>query len=151
MKNKDVLDQSLVLIPRWYAFAYILMPDELMAEQLINDALTFSLLKEKEEWQELIVTSDSTINKHALFKILLPAIFNLARKRNVQTKLKKETSGFYSLDLVSRTVLYARFKLGFDYAQIQTLFGISFAQVTQASLLGYSALKELPPEFRTHV
>jgi hypothetical protein len=149
MKKTQLEQLSKSLIPRWYAFAFTLIADELMAEQLVSDALTYSLLKEQDEWREFV--QDKKINKHQVFKLLLPAIYKLACKRSAHGKIQKQQHAFFNLDLNVKAVLYAKYKLGYNQKQMQVMFELSLPQIHIATLVGMTALKEIPPEFNQYV
>lgn len=100
------------LYPELYSFAYILIPDDLQASQLIIDSIANMLLEKKIMFDRLLNQNDKTESDLQEIKLhILKAIFNIAEKRFHQIKSSVDLVNldpFYHLDFEERALVYLK-------------------------------------------
>lgn len=140
-----------------YSFAYILIPDDLQASQLMIDSLQSFLIQKKILIDKIISPNNREAQdlfaevKLHLFKI----IFELSKKRYQQLKLsfrEVERSGiFFSLDFDEKAVLYLKDKGELDLGAIEFIISgnravilshLYASRIKLAGLMPNSLLKE---------
>lgn len=111
--------------PDLYSFAYILIPDDLQAGQLIIDASQNFLIRKK-SYIEKILTGSA--NKEISLEIelrLLQAIYEIAKKRFHQIKMSFEggdkNNFFLSLEFDEKAMLYLRMRADLEIDQIEMI------------------------------
>jgi hypothetical protein len=126
------------LSPQLYSFAYVLIPDDLQATQLMIDCVQSFIIQKRVLIDKFKVAKNIINNelfeetKQHLFKI----VFELSRKRYQQLKISfkdvEENSNFFSLEFDEKTVLYLKDKCGFELNQIEFI-----TSSTKAELMSY--------------
>lgn len=116
MKNVELESIIQNLTQRMYQYAFCLVPDELQAEQIVIDATSVYLMKEKNFLnsfdQELATKKEKLLFKRNLHLNLMKEVWNLGRKRglelNPHMKTPEKFTRFYELDLVQRSALFLK-------------------------------------------
>lgn len=113
------------LSPDLYSFAYVLIPDDLQASQLMIDCVQ-SFLIQKKSLIEKMSQSKNKILRNLLDETelhLLNIVFDLSRKRYQQLKVSfkdvEQNGGFFALDFDEKAVLYLKDKAGFNLNSIE--------------------------------
>jgi hypothetical protein len=112
MKKAEFLTIIDPLIPKFYSFAFALVPDELQAQQIVTDSFSVFFIREKDFIQDLADDwEDKKVIKQfqkEMIKGFFEQIFKLGVKRaNQLFSASKNDSPFYSeLDSSSRGVLF---------------------------------------------
>lgn len=106
-----------------YGFAYILIPDDLQASQLMIDSLQAFLIQKKnliEKW--LASEKREDIGSEVLI-YLYQSLFELSKKRYHQLKLSlmnvDDSGGFFSLELDEKAVLYLKERTSLSLESIE--------------------------------
>ena len=108
-----------------YSFAFILIPDDLQATQLMIDSVGAFMIKNKnliEKWknanQELLDIQSEDIRIH-LYKLM----YDLSKKRYGQLRLSfkdiEDNSGFFSMAFDDKAVLFLQEKTDFSLELIE--------------------------------
>lgn len=139
---KKVELQSLVnsLIPKFYSFAYALMPDELQAQQMVIDAYAVFLVREKKfirEFNYKPQTKEKTVIKRYIMAHILSELFQMGLKRSAQLRLtiKGELGiydSFYRLKTLHRAVLFLKENFHYSVEGIQEVLGLEKYQVIES-------------------
>lgn len=150
MKSKELEKLIQNLSTDLYSFAYILIPDDLQATQLMIDSVSVFFIQKKslvEKWKNSPHDEDTKISDELKFH-LYKAIYDLSRKRYQQLKMSfkevEDNSGFFSLDLDEKASLYLREKSHFNNNIIEFILGKSRSELL-AHL--YSARLKLAEKF----
>ncbi len=112
-----------------YSFAFILIPDDLQATQLMIDSVSAFMIKNKvliEKWKnadaELLDLRSEDIRIH-----LYKAMYDLSKKRYSQLKLSfkdiEDNSGFFSLAFDDKAVLFLQERSDFSMELIEFILG----------------------------
>lgn len=151
MKIEELQKYIQNLSPELYSFAYILIPDDLQASQLMIDGVQ-SFLIQKKALVTKLTQAKSKISKIYLDEIkyhLLKIIFELSKKRYQQLKLSfvnvEQNGGFYSLDLEEKAILYLKDKAGFELVQIEYISECSQVEVMSHLYSARIKMTELEP------
>jgi hypothetical protein len=111
--------------PELYSFAYVLIPDDLQASQLMIDSVQ-SYLIQKRTFIERMTQSKNKMIQNFLDEAklqILKIIFELSRKRYQQLKISFQevelAGGFFSLEFDEKAVLYLKDKGGLDLSRIE--------------------------------
>lgn len=138
MKKSELSSLVDSLIPSLYGFAYALIPDELQAEQLVVDAYSVFMIREKQELSLIHLESENKERAAAKKFIqleLLSDIFDLGKKRSSQLKpileKVKEHKEFYSLEIIERAVLYAKERLHLSNKELEEVFLMKNFQIIE--------------------
>ena len=124
MKTADLEIIIKNLAPELYGYAYILIPDDLQAGQLIIDA-TQNFILRKKTYIDKILLADATEEVVSEIQLrLFQAIYEIAKKRFHQIQmslnsLKDHDNFFLSLEFEEKSMLYLRVRAAFDIAQIE--------------------------------
>ncbi len=123
------------LSPELYSFAYILIPDDLQATQLMIDAVSSFMVQKKshidrfmqiQEKDEAIFFEEIKIN---LFK----SMFEISKKRINQLKLSlshpEEDHSFFKLEFDDKAALFLKERGQFDLEAIESILGQTRAEV----------------------
>ena len=133
------------LSPELYSFAYVLIPDDLQASQLMIDSVQSFLIQKK------ILIDKMGLSKNKIIQNfldeaklhLLRIMFELSRKRYQQLKLSfkdvEQTGGFFSLDFDEKAVLFLKDKALLGLNEIE--FITSASRATVLSYLYVSRIK----------
>jgi hypothetical protein len=123
------------LSPELYSFAYVLIPDDLQASQLMIDCVQ-SFLIQKKLLVEKMRPSKNKILKNLLEETrihLLKIVYELSKKRYQQLRISfkdvEESGGFFALEFDEKTVLYLKDKGGFDLNEIEFITALSRSEV----------------------
>lgn len=135
MKSEELQKYIQNLSPELYSFAYVLIPDDLQASQLMIDGVQAFLIQKK-ALVEKMSSSKNKILKNLLEETrlnLLKIVYQLARKRYQQLKISladvEGNGGFFSLDFDEKSILYLKEKGQFDLDQIEFLTSASRTEV----------------------
>ena len=139
MKRNDVDKLLNLIIPKIYSFAYAMIQDDDQAEQLIVDAYSVFLVKEKNfilEYKFKETKKDKTSFKSYLLINLIGELYRLGIKRNSELKQLQrfnhgEFDSFYKLDVTQRSVLFLKENLKFNISLIQETLKIEKHQVIE--------------------
>ncbi len=135
MKTEELQKFIQNLSPDLYSFAYVLIPDDLQASQLMIDCVQSFLIQKKPLVEKMSLTKNKIVRnlldetKFHLFKI----IFELSRKRYQQLKLSfsdvEQDGGFFSLEFDEKAALYLKEKAGLELDQIEFITGNTRAEI----------------------
>lgn len=113
MKNADLEKFIQSLSHDLYSMAYVLIPDDLQASQLMIDSVQAFLIKKSplfDKWEQDLL-SENEIQINCKME-LLKNIFELSKKRYYQLKMSlrdiEDSSGFFSLELDEKAALYLK-------------------------------------------
>ncbi|MEX1099669.1 MAG: hypothetical protein WEB87_04545 [Bacteriovoracaceae bacterium] len=124
------------LIPGFYNFAYSLIPDELQSEQLVVDAYSVFLVRERDFLEE----SEYDASKRPKFKKyiqnqMIIDILDLGAKRSAHLKSlirgEREFKSFYQLELNQRAALSLKEHLKLGVQDLQEIFGFKKYQIVE--------------------
>lgn len=125
MKIEELQKYIQNLSPEFYSFAYVLIPDDLQASQLMIDCVQ-SFLIQKKTLIDKMGTSKNKILRNLLDETklnLLKIVFDLSRKRYQQLKMSlrdvEQGGGFFALEFDEKAVLYLKEKAGLDLDGIE--------------------------------
>ncbi len=126
MKTSDLEIIIKNLAPELYGYAYILIPDDLQAGQLIIDATQNFVLNKKFFIDKIL---NEEVSKEVTTEIqlrLFQAIYDIAKKRFHQIKLsfgkaEDKTNFFLSLDFEEKSMLYLRIRAMLEINQIEMI------------------------------
>ena len=126
MKKSEELQKYIQnLSPELYSFAYVLIPDDLQASQLMIDCVQSFLIQKKTLVEKMGLTKNKIV-KNLLEETklnLIKIVYELSRKRYQQLKMSlaevEGNGGFFSLDFDEKAILYLKEKSGFDLDLIE--------------------------------
>lgn len=107
-----------------YSFAYILIPDDLQASQLVVDSIQSLIISKRHTIDELFVdkkNSDHSLELLQIKRILMGNVYHLAKRRYQQIKLSIENDdidAFYSLEVDEKSILFLKDKLKYSIEEI---------------------------------
>jgi len=115
MKETDSL--FIKKLPHFYSFAFVLIPDDLQATQLVVDSISQYLIVNREN------LAKNKNNQEKLEECILQNIFELALKRFSQIKLSlnfttDHRENFYRLETEERAALFLREVKKMNYEEI---------------------------------
>jgi len=135
MKIEELQKYIQNLSPELYGFAYVLIPDDLQASQLMIDCVQSFLIQKK----TLIEKMGQSKNKIVLNLLdeaklhLLRIVFNLSKKRYQQLKSSlsdvERTGGFFALEFNEKAVLYLKDKAGLEQDVIEFITSSTRSEV----------------------
>ena len=138
MKTEELQKYIQNLSPELYSFAYVLIPDDLQASQLMIDCVQ-SFLIQKKDLVEKMGQSKIKIIKNLLEETklnIIKIVFELSRKRYQQLKISLSDieghGGFFYLDFDEKAILYLKEKAGFDLNTIEFI-----TSTTRVEILSY--------------
>ncbi len=128
--EKFIQSQSLDL----YSMAYILIPDDLQASQLMIDTVTAFLIQKSPTIAKWLAEKSSVEEKHFKCKThLLKSMYELSRKRYHQLKISlkdvEDASGFFALDFDEKAVLYLKEQAGFNLEDMEFIMAKSRSEI----------------------
>lgn len=140
MKNTDLETLINPLLPKFYAFSFCMIQDDTQAEQLIIDAYSVFIVREKnfiEEYDFSNERKERASFKKYLFANMIHDIFELSLKRTIQTKYQfknqyNEYDSFYQLDQLQRATLFLKEKLEMSIEGIEETLRIKKHQVIES-------------------
>jgi hypothetical protein len=118
-----------------YSFAFILIPDDLQATQLMIDSVSAFLIKNKamvEKWKS---ASENELLQHSeeIRINLYKAMYDLSKKRYHQLRLSfkniEDSSGFFSLDFDDKAVLFLQERTDFSLELIEFIVAKSRGEI----------------------
>jgi hypothetical protein len=121
-----------------FSFAFILIPDDLQAGQLVVDAIGSFLISHNAKAITMAQSKIKINQSEVLFmkKELLRNVYELARKRYHQIKLSineiENKNDFYSLDFDEKAVLYLKEKCDYNVDEVSVI-----VLKTRSETLGY--------------
>lgn len=154
MKRKDFSQVVLPLSEKLYRFAFVLIPDDLQAEQLVVDSVNAFLLKERKSILrrelDLAQKKDTQIYRRAIFKGILRYLCDIGVRRSVQLREQMkvrpadEFAAFYNLDPKVRFTLSLRYEARFSVEEIEEIIQLPRYEVIEKIHNGrYLLLNEL--------
>ncbi|MDO9182390.1 MAG: hypothetical protein Q7U04_08265 [Bacteriovorax sp.] len=135
MKTEELQKYIQNLSPELYSFAYVLVPDDLQASQLMIDCVQSFLIQKK------VLIEKMGLTKNRILKNLLDEtkinivkiIYELSRKRYQQLKISlaevEGNGGFFSLDFDEKAILFLKEKTQFEIEQIEFITSMSKTEV----------------------
>lgn len=135
MKTEELQKFIQNLSPDLYSFAYVLIPDDLQASQLMIDCVQSFLIQKKPLVEKMSLTKNKIV-RNLLDETrlhLLKIVFELSRKRYKQLKMSlsdiEQNGGFFSLEFDEKAVLYLKEKAGLELDQIEFITSATRAEV----------------------
>lgn len=136
MKIKELQRFIQKLSPDLYSFAYVLIPDDLQASQLIIDCIQSFLIQKTTLIDKLLLAKNSEVQNSLLDEARLQLqkiIFEIAKKRYQQLKVSfqdvESEIGFFSLEFEEKTVLYLKEKIGHDLEIVEMITSLSQSEI----------------------
>lgn len=163
MKTLDLEKFIQSLSTDLYSFAYILIPDDLQATQLMIDSVAALMIQKKslvDQWSK--APADQLLENTEEIKLhLYKSIYDLSKKRYHQLraglKSVEDGSGFFSLDFDDKAILFLQERSEFSSERIEFISSKSKTEVlahlysARINLIeGMSSRPGLQHEFRTH-
>jgi hypothetical protein len=139
MKKSELEPLISSLLPKFFSFAFSLIPDELQAEQMVIDAYSVFLIREKDFIEELEYDPKSKREKSRfkkyLLKNLVADVYKLGIKRSSQLRhLNRENidyQAYYQIEISQRAVIFMKDVLGFSIEDIQEILNMKKYQVIE--------------------
>lgn len=141
MKRKEFFQLVLPLTDRLYRFAYVLIPDDLQAEQLVVDAMNAFLIKEKKILLKKNVNLSSKkevqILRRTYFKGLLRYLGDIGARRasqlseQMKLSIPEKYSAFYAVDPKIRFVITLRYEAQFRVEEIEEIIQVARYEVIE--------------------
>lgn len=137
MNIEDIKQRITGFSNELYPFAHALIPEELQAQQLVIDGISF-LFADKDCKTRLFdlleVTEHEFVNKEFfdLKKVSIKVIYALAKKRFTQLESGLDINQFgvfYRLGLSARAALFLKYKFGFDADEVSEIISLSRIEV----------------------
>ena len=135
MKTEELQKYIQHSSPELYRFAFVLMPDDLQASQLMIDSVQAFLIQKK-SLIEKIGNSKNKIFKTLLNETklnLLRNVYELARKRYHQLRGSfqdiETTNHFYLLSFDEKAILYLKEKMQFEIRDIEYITSTQKSEV----------------------
>lgn len=128
------------ILSKLYGFSFILSNDNEVAEQLIVDAYTVFIMREKDFLSDMDIDTelgqDRVATKRYLYCELIREIFELALKRKNQFKLSSEDNlefdNYFDLPIQKRAILYLKEIAKLDIVDLQEIFSLQRHQVLES-------------------
>lgn len=151
MKKGQLQNLINSLIPKFYSFAFALVPDELQAEQMVIDAYAVFLVREKKFIADFKYSGDSkekAIFKRYIMSHMVSELYKIGLKRSSQLRvLKKSEYGqydsFYQLKTNQRAVLFLKESFKYSIEGIQEILGLEKYQVIETLYNGRQSILEI--------
>ena len=141
MKRNDFHQLIAPLTEKLYRFAYILIPDDLQAEQLVIDAFNAYLLKEKKnilrKEVDILSKKEAQFNRRIHFKGILRYMSEIGVRRSLQLseQLKVmrpiEYAAYFCLEPKIRFVMSLRYDAQFSVEEIEEILQIPRYEVIE--------------------
>lgn len=116
---------------KYYSFAYALLPDELMATQLLIDSITKMAIVYKDSDEEVIM--DELFELDFIKNIFAVSVIRTEHfKKSNQLESfnhQGQDSAFFLMGLKERACLFLRDKLHFSFTDTAYAIGISYEEV----------------------
>lgn len=123
------------LSPDLYSFAYILIPDDLQATQLMIDAVSVVMIQKISILDKWMMTSvdKSQATFEEIKRLLFRSIFEISKKRINQLKLSltppEGDTAFFQLEFDAKAALYLKVRGELDLNAIEFIIGLSRPEV----------------------
>ena len=125
MRTIDLENIIKNLGPELYSFAYILIPDDLQAGQLIIDATQNFLIRKKSYIEKILLENNSSEAVLEVELRLLQAIYEIAKRRYHQIKMSfqgaEKDNFFLRLEFEEKAMLYLRIRAAFEIDQLEMI------------------------------
>ena len=140
------------VIPDLYSFSYALIPDVLQAQQVVIDAISAIVLTKSEFFEQgLLEDQDEEIFLKNVKVDLLQCIFSLSKKRIDQISDgideepfdSDEFAPFYSLDLLSRAIIFLSEVGNFSLQDISEVIKRPFHEVISQRAFAQNELQQM--------
>lgn len=146
-----------------YSFAFILIPDDLQATQLMIDSVAALVIQKKslvDQWSKS--SADKVLEHSEEIKLhLYKTLYDLSKKRYHQLKAGlrsiEDNSGFFALDFDDKAVLFLQERSEFSSEMIEFISSKSKTEVlahlysARINMIeGLSARPGLQNDFRNH-
>jgi hypothetical protein len=134
MKIEELQKYIQNLSPDLYSFAYVLIPDDLQASQLMIDCVQSFLIQKKQLVEKIALSKNKIVRNHSeeIKLNLLKIVFELSKRRYQQLKISfsdvEGNGGFFSMDFDEKASLYLREKSDFELDQIEFITGSTRAE-----------------------
>lgn len=118
-----------------YSFAFILIPDDLQATQLMIDSVSAFIIQKGALIDKWKTSSESELlqNSEEIKLYLYKSMYELSKKRyhQLKTSLKnvEDNSGFFSLEFEDKAVLFLQERSEFPLDAIEFIVGKSKTEV----------------------
>lgn len=152
MKKKEFLEILKPIIPKFYSFAYSMVPDELQARQLVVDAANVFFIKEKDFIQGIAREwSDKALSHHynkEIVRGMMEHTYKLGVRRfqqvfTITDSLKSKGAFYRELDTSTRAILFLRHKLNLNFNDIKLITDLQKHQVIEKLYMGRRALENI--------
>lgn len=152
MKKTEFLEILKPIIPKFYSFAYSMIPDELQARQLVVDAANVFFIKEKDFIQGVAKDwGDKSLNHHyhkEIVRGMMEHLYKLGNRRFVQVftmteKLKDKGIFYKELDASTRAILFLKHKLNMSFNDIKLVTDLPKYQVIEKLYMGRRAIENI--------
>lgn len=144
-----------------YSFAFILIPDDLQATQLMIDSVSVLMIKNKaliEKWKSADVKE--VVNHSLDIRIhLYKSMYDLSKKRYNQLRLSfkeiEDGAGFFSLAFDDKAALFLQERTEFSLELIEFILGKTrgevLAHLYSASMTMVSSIPRRSESMQNHV
>lgn len=118
-----------------YSFAFILIPDDLQATQLMIDSVSAFIIQKKTLIDKWSTTSESELvhNSKDIKIHLYRSMYDLAKKRYNQVRMSfksiEDNSGFFALEFDDKAALFLKERTDFPLDVIEFILGQSRSEV----------------------
>jgi len=126
VRKKDFFNLIQPLLSRCHALAFVIIPDDLQAQQLVIDALTNCLLRDKHSWLEREWDEQDKKQQIHLRKMFLKQMFKamvdigVRRAGQMNTPYEgREFRNFFQLETRTRVVAWLRFQQSWTMEDIE--------------------------------
>lgn len=138
MDNSEIKSIINSQIERLHGFAFALTGDENKADELIIDAFTVLLVKERDYLKDLDTSLADKLEDRLIHNFIAKNMFknmlDIMSKRKNDEEYTRENlyhDSFFKLDLLGRSILYFKDVLGYKIDEIQDIFEIQKHQVIE--------------------
>lgn len=151
MKKAQLQNLVNSLIPKFYSFAFALVPDELQAEQMVIDSYAVFVVREKKFITDFKFSGEkkevSTLKKYIMSHMICE-LYQMGLKRSSQLRiLGKKDHGqydsFYHLKINQRAILFLKESFKYSIEGIQEILGLQKYQVIEALYNGRQSILEI--------
>jgi hypothetical protein len=156
MKKTELQSIVTPLIPKLYSFAYAMVPEEMLAEQLVMDAYAVFVVREKQFIKNFDYKEDkkekTAVKRYILSGILLD-IYQLGVKRSAQVKYSQRNKDFglytpfYKLNSLQRAVIFLKENFKYSTQGIQEILNLEKLQVIEAIYNGRNLILASEEDF----
>jgi hypothetical protein len=121
------------LSPDLYSFAYILIPEDLQASQLMIDTVAAFIIQKKSLIEKWTTTPEDSLYSQDIKIHLYKSMYELSKKRYNQLRMSfkniEDSSGFFSLEFDEKAVLYLKERTDFSLEFIEFILAKTKAEV----------------------